>query len=146
MSAITLLLGVHDHQPVGNFEEVMQSANKEAYRPFFETLEKHPSVKMTFHITGPLLEYLIEHDPDQIARLRHLAERGQVEFLTGGYYEPILPIIPEADQIGQIRKMTARIGEVFNARARGAWLAERVWEPQLPRPHGSGGGGIHRSR
>ena len=34
---------------------------------------------------------------------RALVARGQVEMMTGGYYEPILPMIPDADKLGQIQ-------------------------------------------
>ena len=133
MSSLTLVLGLHNHQPVGNWPEVIAEANRLAYRPFLETLERHPAIKITLHITGPLLEWLLAHDRDQIERLAALARTGQVEFLTGGYYEPILPIIPDEDKVGQIRKLTQSIRNVFGVEARGAWLAERVWEPHLPK-------------
>jgi len=54
--------------------------------------------------------------------------------MTGGYYEPILPAIPDCDKIGQIQKLSQFIKEEFNADPVGMWLAERVWEPHLPKP------------
>ena len=33
-----------------------------------------------------------------INTLKSLHKRGQIEFLSGGYYEPILPIIPEEER------------------------------------------------
>jgi alpha-amylase len=54
--------------------------------------------------------------------------------VTGGYYEPILPMIPDGDKIGQIRKMTRFIEESFGQTPAGLWLSERVWEPGLPAP------------
>ncbi len=65
--------------------------------------------------------------------MRALVARGQVEILTGGFYEPILPAIPERDALGQIAKMTSYSEAVFGVRPRGMWLAERVWEPRLAR-------------
>ena len=139
MSPVTLIFGLHNHQPVGNWPEVIAEANRLAYRPFLETLERHPAIKTVFHITGPLLEYLLENDSEQIERLAALVRSGQVEFLTGGYYEPILPIIPDEDKVGQIQKLTRAVADTFGAKARGAWLAERVWEPQLPLPMAQAG-------
>jgi alpha-amylase len=63
--------------------------------------------------------------------MRELVGRGQLELLTGSYYEAILAIIPEADRIGQVRKLSDTIHKLFNYVPRGMWLAERVWEPQL---------------
>jgi 4-alpha-glucanotransferase len=65
-------------------------------------------------------------------RLRKLVKTGQVELIGGGFYEPILISIPKADQLEQIGRLSAYIEKHFGKRPVGAWLAERVWEPQLP--------------
>ncbi|MEJ2052847.1 MAG: DUF1926 domain-containing protein [Calditrichaceae bacterium] len=52
--------------------------------------------------------------------------------LTGGYYEPILAVIPRNDRIGQIKKLSESLQKHFNYEAKGMWLAERIWEPTLP--------------
>ena len=59
-------------------------------------------------------------------------ERGQVELLGGGLYEPILASLPEHDRIDQLTRMAARVERLAGRRPQGAWLAERVWEPDLP--------------
>jgi alpha-amylase len=55
-----------------------------------------------------------------------------VELLGGAYYEPILPAISEADRLGQIRKLSDALRRRFGRAPTGLWLAERVWEPDLP--------------
>ena len=131
---LTLSLVIHNHQPVGNFDFVFAEATKRAYDPILALLERHPSVRLSLHYTGPLYDWLTVHRPDHLDRLRALVARGQVELLTGAYYEPILVAIPDADKIGQIRKMTRFLRETFGCEPTGAWLAERVWEPHLPKP------------
>src|ERR1019366_5204223 len=49
------------------------------------------------------------------------------------YYEPILPGLPDVDKAGQIQKLTRFIQKRFRMTPRGMWLAERVWEPSLPK-------------
>lgn len=134
MKSIHFILGVHNHQPVGNFDWVFEDAYTKAYLPFLETLEKHPKIRLMYHTTGPLLDWLEERHPDFIDRIRGLAERNQIEIMTGGYYEPILAVIPDRDKAGQIEMMTRYVKKRFNADARGLWLAERVWEPYLAKP------------
>src|SRR5690606_30378380 len=68
-----------------------------------------------------------------LRRLAKLVERDQVELFGGAFYEPILSIIPEADRIGQIKMMSDWLEQRFRRRPRGMWLAERAWEPTLPR-------------
>lgn len=131
MNTINIVLAVHNHQPIGNFSEVFELAYQLGYRPFIDVLERHPAVKFTQHYTGPLLEWIAEKHPEFIERMKGMVQRGQLELLTGAFYEPILPVIPEEDRIGQIKKLTATIRELFGVVPRGMWLAERVWEQQL---------------
>lgn len=127
-----LVLLIHAHQPVGNFGKVLAKAYDDAYLPFVESLEKHPGVHLGLHISGPLLEWIEKERPGYFAQLRALAGRGQIELVGGGFYEPILVSIPPGDQQEQIARMADYLEKHFRRRPQGAWLAERVWEPQLP--------------
>ncbi len=133
MARAQFIFCVHNHQPVGNFEHLFEEAYQKAYRPFLEVLERHPRVKCALHTTGVLLDWLAARHPEYLDRLAVLVRRGQVEPLTGGHYEPILTAIPEADRIGQIRKLTATLERLTGVTPTTLWLAERVWEPHLPR-------------
>ncbi len=133
MRGVTLVLCIHNHQPVGNLPGVFEDAYRTAYLPFLEAIEEFPEIKIVLHNTGPLLEWYEEHAPDYIERVRALVAREQVEVLGGGFYEPILCAIPERDARGQIRMMTDYVSDHFGTRPRGMWLAERVWEPRLAR-------------
>ena len=127
-------LVLHDHQPVGNYGFVIEDVFEKAYRPMLEALERHPGVRVALHTSGCLFDWIERERPEYIAGLRALCERGQVEMLTGGYYEPVLPMIRDEDKRGQIDKLTAYIERRFGQRPTGLWLTERVWEPGLPGP------------
>ncbi|HEY3215407.1 MAG TPA: alpha-amylase/4-alpha-glucanotransferase domain-containing protein [Candidatus Eisenbacteria bacterium] len=131
MHPVTLVLIVHDHQPVGNLDPVLDQAYRDAYAPFLEFLERHPGLRLALHTSGPLLQWIATHRPEYLTRLRALVERGQVELWGGGFFEPILPAIPELDRRGQIRAMADWLELELGRRPRGLWLAERVWEPGL---------------
>src|SRR5215472_232969 len=127
-----LILIVHAHQPAGNFEHVFKECYENAYDAFLAMVEKHPGVRVGLHYSGPLLLWIEKNHPRYFARLRKLAARGQVELIGGGFYEPILISIPSADQVEQLNRLARYIEHHFGKRPAGAWLAERVWEPQLP--------------
>jgi 4-alpha-glucanotransferase len=129
---ITLGLTLHNHQPVGNFGWVIAEVYEKAYLPMLEAIERHPAVHMGLHYSGPLLEWLRAERPEFLVRLRALVERGQVEILGGGLYEPVLASLPERDRIAQLIRMADAVERSFGVRPAGAWLAERVWEPDLP--------------
>ena len=127
-----LVLLIHAHQPVGNFDEVMERAYVQSYSPFVEVLARHPGIRVGLHFTGSLLEWIERAHPEYFAQLRALVKRGQVEMVGGGFYEPILVAIPPQDRHEQITRLADYIEKHFGKRPRGAWIAERVWEPQLP--------------
>ncbi len=131
MPPITLVLIVHDHQPVGNFDGVFEQAYADAYLPFLEFLERRPAIRLALHTSGPLLQWLALHRREYLQRLRALVERGQVELWGGGFFEPVLVSIPEADRRGQIQAMADWLELELGRRPRGLWLTERVWEPGL---------------
>ena len=125
--------GVHDHQPIGNFDHVVAEATDRAYRPFLELVRRRAEIRLTVHVTGSLLEWLRERAPETFDLLGSVVASGQAELLTGGFYEPILAIVPDHDKIGQIRQLSDYLKRHFGVRPRGLWLAERVWEPGLPK-------------
>ncbi len=129
---IALAFCVHSHQPVGNFHEVFEQGANDCYMPFLEMLQSYPNIRMTLHYTGPLLEWLEEHRPEFFDLLSEMTGRGQVEILGGGFYEPILSVIPHGDARAQILKSAEYSLEKFGSRPSGIWCAERIWEPALP--------------
>jgi alpha-amylase len=130
---ISLTLVLHNHQPVGNFGFVFEECYQQSYGPMLEALERHPGVRLGLHYTGPLLDWFKAERPEVIERLRALVEREQVEVLGGGYYEPVLASLREDDRVGQLRKMADEVEALVGRRPGGAWLAERVWEPDVPK-------------
>jgi alpha-amylase len=132
VSKFNLVLLIHAHQPVGNFDDVMERTYQQSYLPFVECVARHPRVRMGLHYSGSLIEWMAEMHPEYIQRVGALVARGQVEVVGGGFYEPILVAIPYEDRIDQIRRQSDFVEKLFGKRPQGAWLAERVWEPQLP--------------
>jgi hypothetical protein len=125
---VTLLLGVHAHQPVGNFPEVIDEAHQRCYRPFLETLHRFPEFRFAAHFSGWLLDYLMAKFPADMGLLRDMAARGQVELFGSGDCEPVLAAIPSRDRLGQLRQAAQKLHGRFGEAPEGAWLTERVWE------------------
>jgi len=133
-SKIELLLAIHSHQPDGNFEWVFAEAYEKSYLPFLTALYQHPRLKAALHYSGCLLDWIAAKHPEFIKMLKEMVARGQVEMLSGGYYEPILSLIPERDILGQIKLMNEKIKGFTGYAASGVWVTERVWEPTLIKP------------
>lgn len=60
---IRFVLAIHNHQPVGNFDDVFQRAFDDSYRPFLDVLGRYPSLKISLHISGSLMEWLAARQP-----------------------------------------------------------------------------------
>ncbi|MDA4129460.1 MAG: DUF1926 domain-containing protein [Thaumarchaeota archaeon] len=129
---IPFALVIHNHQPIGNRDAIIEKIFQNSYYPFLRKLADYPSVKVNLHYTGFLLDWFEAHHPNIIEVIRKLVASGQVELLGGAYYEPVISVIPDQDTLGQTKLLSERIESLFSYTPNGFWLAERAWEPELP--------------
>ena len=132
MNHVRLIFGTHNHRPHGEFDHVCEAAYQKAYKPFLSILNRHPAVKAVAHFSGSLLTWIEENHAEYFMLLEEMVSRKQIELLGGGFYEPVLPVIPRSDRLGQIELLTTYLRSHFGVRPRGCWVAEGVWEPTLP--------------
>lgn len=122
------VIAIHNHQPVGNFSSVFEKASEKSYAPFLKILEENPWLKVSLHYSGCLLEWMEKNLPEFFIRIQKLVERGQVELLGGGMYEPIFSMLSVDDLVGHVRTMNEYVYEHFGVTPKGVWIPERVWE------------------
>lgn len=128
---IALLFGVHAHQPVGNFDEVIAEAHVRCYGKFLQVMQHYPKFRFTVHFSGWLLAELQRRYPEDMELLARMTASGQVEWFGSGDTEPVLAMIPERDRLTQINGLSDRIERMTGQRPKGAWLTERVWESNV---------------
>jgi 4-alpha-glucanotransferase len=128
---VRLCLVLHNHQPIGNFDGVIEQAYRDSYLPFLDIFEDFPSLKISLHTSGPLLKWLVEHQPGYVRRVQALVANGRIEILGGPMYEPILTMLPSRDRIGQIMAYSDYLTDLFSTTIDGMWMPERVWESGL---------------
>ncbi len=128
MNKIYFGLALHFHQPIGNFDNIFKRACNNCYKPFLELLSAYPDLKMTFHLSGCLWDFLDKNEPRIIKLLENMVSRNQIEIMGGGYYEPIFTSISEKDRVGQMDLMSKYIKNKFGVNPKGMWLPERVWD------------------
>ena len=49
MSIIRFCLVLHNHQPIGNFEGVIEQAYRDSYLPFLDVFESYAGLKFSLH-------------------------------------------------------------------------------------------------
>jgi alpha-amylase/alpha-mannosidase (GH57 family) len=128
---IRFIFGVHSHQPIGNYDHVIDRLTSTCYLPFLEAANEHSFFKINVHFSGILFTWLEKHRPEVIELLAALVQDGRAELLTGGFYEPVLAAILREDRLRQIEKLQEFIIKRFNYTPTGLWLTERAWEPQV---------------
>ena len=128
---IRLCLVLHNHQPVGNFDNVFEAAYQDSYLPFLDVFEPYEHLSISLHTSGPLAKWLLERHPDYVSRINDLVSRGRIEIVGGAFYEPILTMIPSRDRKAQIRSYSQWLEKNFGGQIGGMWMPERVWESEL---------------
>ncbi|MFC1807590.1 alpha-amylase/4-alpha-glucanotransferase domain-containing protein [Candidatus Omnitrophota bacterium] len=128
---LTFLIAIHFHQPVGNFDSVIERVCKRCYEPFIETIKDFGDIKFNLHFSGSLLEWIRDNRPKLFERIRRLAQQKRIEIIGGGFYEPIFPSLSPQDAREQITSFSKFLKKEFAQDVKGAWLTERVWEPHL---------------
>lgn len=128
---LSFLFGIHCHQPVDNFKHIVDEVTLKSYLPFIESASKYKKFNFAVHFSGWLLEFIKNNHTGLFKTFQKLSDEGQVEFFSGGFYEPVLSAIPKRDRIGQIKKLNQFIYNNFGQKPRGLWLTERVWDPSI---------------
>ncbi|MDR1958979.1 MAG: DUF1926 domain-containing protein [Planctomycetaceae bacterium] len=130
---VRFIFALHNHQPIGNFENVFEQTYQESYLPFLDVFEQYPQVRLALHTSGSLMEWMDQKHPEYVDRLAELVAKNQVEIIGGPFYEPILAMLPSRDRMGQIRKYTRWLQNRLGCKVRGLWVPERVWEQSFVR-------------
>lgn len=131
MTPIRFVFGLHFHQPVGNFDYVFAQHVQDVYRPLLDRLTSRRFLPAVLHLSGPLLEWLENHESAYLDSLGRLVADGSIELLLAGFYEPVLASLLRSDRVEQIHWMQEALRRRFGVTAKGLWLTERVWEPEL---------------
>jgi len=131
LDKMQLLLGCCFSPPIHASDEELEEYYQVAVKPFLAVAYRFPDVPLTLHFSGPLLEWLQNQHSEYLTALSEMIRRKQVEILGGGYFDPILPLIPPTDRLGQIEELTTLVRKLLGRRPRGLWLTKGVWDPGL---------------
>jgi hypothetical protein len=131
---ISLVLGSHAHVPYGADNDEFERKYVNLLKPFISGLSKYPQIQAALHYSGVLLHWVERSHPELFMSIEDMLARKQIELLGGGFYEPMLPIIPLQDKIGQIELLTTYLRKQFGKRPLGCWVPCFAWEQNLVSP------------
>ncbi|MDR3123313.1 MAG: DUF1926 domain-containing protein [Treponema sp.] len=130
-SSLSVILGFHNHIPYGAGDDDGEYIYAARLKPFIQTLNQFPQIPAVLHYSGTLLTWLEANHPELTSILEDMIARKQVEILGGGFYEPMMPLLPHNDKIGQIELLTAYLRKKFGKRPQGCWIPQAAWEQPL---------------
>jgi alpha-amylase len=117
--------------------EVCRKVAGKCYLPtnrlMLELIEKHKGkFKISYSITGVLLEQLQKFTPEVITTFRQLADTGCVEFLGETYYHSLSFLYSKDEFIEQIKQHTDTIKQFFGQTPRVFRNTELIYNNDLP--------------
>jgi hypothetical protein len=134
MKKISFILGVSGHLPSGSGEDEFEAFYNREIKPLVSTLYKFPRINMVFHYSGVLLHWMERRHPELFMLFEDLLSAKQVELLGGGFYEPMMSLLPPPDKIGQIEMLTTYLRRQFGKRPQGCWVPAPAWEQNMVGP------------
>src|SRR3989338_1611963 len=95
---------LHIYQPADQQKDILESIVVQSYRPIISHILKSANIRVTFNVTGALLELFDKYGyRDLIDMLREAGEAGKIEFTGSAKYHGFLPLLEEKDIIRQIK-------------------------------------------
>ena len=101
-------------------ERIVRRVADECYLPantiLLELLQKHPNLKITFSLSGIVIEQLVQYAPAALESFRKLAQTGAVDFLGETYYHSLSSLVNGEEFEIQVLQHAELIYEVFGVR------------------------------
>ncbi len=89
-------------------EEAMEDAIiRESFLPLLDTLDRHPDWTLTFEMQALMVEIMAERFPDELDRLRLLADEGRAELASFHYSDQLFLAYPQEDMARSIERTIA---------------------------------------
>lgn len=125
---------LHFYQPANIEDYKIKEALDKSYWRLVRLIEEHPTLKMTWNISGCLLERLADEGQDNfLARLKKIVVNGQIEITGSAAYHGFLPLLPEEEVISQIKINEKILKKYFGAafKKAGFFLPEMAYSPEV---------------
>lgn len=125
---------LHLYQPANSDNYIIAEALHKSYLRLVRLLEENPKTKMTFNISGCLLERLVEiGEKDFITRIDKLIKNKQLELVGSASYHAFLPLIPKEESLRQIKENEEILFKYFGngLKLSGFFLPEMAFTNEL---------------
>src|SRR3989344_1332224 len=95
---------LHIYQPFSQQPDILEAIVAQSYRPILQGIKNNPKIRLTFNVTGALLELFDKYQyRDLLDMLRELGKREQLEFTGSAKYHALLPFLQPDEMTRQIK-------------------------------------------
>jgi alpha-amylase/alpha-mannosidase (GH57 family) len=125
---------LHLYQPANIDSSHIKEALDKSYSRLVRLLEENNNLKLTFNISGCLLERLEAMGETNFReRIKKLLDSGRLELTGSAAYHAFLPSLPENEVIRQIKENEAILQKFFGSdfKSPGFFLPEMAYTPAL---------------
>lgn len=117
-------------------KEVLFKVGEKCYLPanqmLFEAIEKHKGeLKITYSLSGTLIEQFEYFHPRVLGSFKRLAETGCVEFLAETYYHSLSSVFSKKEFKEQVEKHAKKVYELFGVKPKVLRNTELVYNNDL---------------
>ena len=133
MSDLYVIPIIHLGQSPGTSEKRLEQYALRVVDPLADQLAAASGVRFGLHITGWLLKWFAQRQGAVLKKLTALVAAGRAEVLGGGWTDPFLSGLPDADAQGQLQLQSKLVERWIRRRPEGLWLPRCAWDPSLPR-------------
>ncbi len=125
---------LHLYQPANSDNYIISEALHKSYYRLLRLLEENSNLKLTFNISGCLIERLAEmNELDFIDRLKAMVNSGRLELVGSASYHAFLPLIPIEESVRQIKENEEILRRYFgdNLKIKGFFFPEMAFNVDL---------------
>ncbi len=117
--------------------QIVQRIARECYLPANELIlklvGKYPQIRITYSLSGVIIDQLEEYAPEVLQSFRDLAATGSVEFLSETYYHSLACVMPGKEFEAQVLKHAGKMYEHFGVRPSVFRNTELIYNDDLGR-------------
>jgi alpha-amylase len=100
-----------------NNQKILEKVAHKSYLPFnqllLELLQQHPELKLSFSVSGVILDQFKNFKPEVLDSFKRLVDTGRVEMVNETYYHSLSFLFSESEFIRQIKKHKQAIKSIF---------------------------------
>jgi alpha-amylase len=100
--------------------QIIERISHECYLPanalLLKLIKKNPEIRVSFSISGVIMDQLEQYAPEVLQSFKALAETGSVEFLSETYYHSLACMLPGKEFEIQVLKHAEKLYEHFGVR------------------------------